>query len=164
MANHAYAACIHQLDPTEVDGHVRRLVKEKLADAFEVNFDEGEKSWYLAPKDVPEHIAGYLSFSFWLETKSTFPARPYVIEFRHGHTFDFMWWVEAVIRENLGQIYGAHMYDDGCEIDPEPNPERYETFDTFLGKDTFKRSFYTTMLPILRKEGGGILLDRLNVK
>jgi hypothetical protein len=161
MANHAYVASVRPLYLSDVDANVRKIVKEKLTDQFEVDLVEAEKTWYIKAK-VPT-MAEYLSFYFWLDTSSNFPARPYVIEFRHGHTFQFMWWVEAVIRENLGQIYEANMYDDGCEISPIPNPEKYESFEKFTSPkgygELFKQGVET-----LRKEGLGNFLDALGIK
>ncbi len=170
MANHAYVKTDQFLNPKEVDAHVRRIVKEKLGDAFIVNFDEEDMSWFI---DYPKH--DYIGFVFWLADDIEYGSgegddyEPYdeplrmsrqsVIEFRHGHTFNFMWWVEGVIRENLGAIYNARMFDDGCEIDPEPHPEKYETFNTFVGNDPFRRKHYMFMTDEAPKE----LLKKLGI-
>jgi hypothetical protein len=133
MANHAYAKTGNKLDHKEVDAHIRRIVEEKLKGLFVVDYNEEEKLWSVGyPKD------DYMAFLIWISDEveyengeSKLISEGSVIEFRHGHSFQFMWWVEGVVRENLGKIYNARMFDDGCEIDPKPNHVRYETFEIF---------------------------------
>lgn len=147
MANHAYAKTGKTLDPQEVGEHIKRLVKEKLGDLFNVEYNpDGEYMWVVSCKKDDK-----IAFAFWISDdyeysnpdisypnpgwdKKTVLSKNSVLEFRHGHGFNFMWWVEGVIRENLGKIYNANMFDDGCEIDPKPSPEIYETFETFCSR------------------------------
>jgi len=145
MANHAYAKTGNKLDVKELDAHIRKIVAEKLNGVFEVNYDAKEKTWLIHyPKD------DYMGFLVWISDEEEFGEmkrgefveydkpklirKNSVIEFRHGHTYQFMWWVEGVIRENLGEIYGARMFDDGCDINPKPNPAKFETFEKFCDK------------------------------
>jgi len=54
------------------------------------------------------------------------------IEFRHGHAFQFMWWVEGVFRENLGKHYNAQMWDDGTGWLEKAKPELYKTLESYV--------------------------------
>lgn len=146
MANHAYAKTGKTLDAKEVDGHIRKIVSEKLNNAFIVDFNEEETIWMINYKK-----SDYIGFQMWISDdveygemkgkefveydKPKTISTNSVLEFRHGHTFFFMWWVEGVIRENLGKIYSASMFDDGTDINPTPNPEKYKTFEHYCRKD-----------------------------
>lgn len=138
MANHAQAKTGKRLNANEVDANIRKIVAEKLNNIFNVEFEDGltEKYWIIRYKDD-----GYLAMEMWISDDVDYNEEPTkliseqsVLEFRHGHDMGFMWWVEGVVRENLGKIYNAQMFDDGCEIDPKPNPENFETFETFCSK------------------------------
>lgn len=142
MANHAYAKTGKKLDPKEVDANIRKIVAEKLAGIFSVDYNKKEKLWLI-------HYKGndYIGFQMWISDDKEYGemkngefieyknpkiiSKNSVLEFRHEHAFRFMWWVEGVIRENLGKIYNARMFDDGCEMDPKPNTDKFETFETF---------------------------------
>lgn len=149
MANHAYAKTGKKINNKELDAHIRKIVAEKLGGVFKVDYGTKEKTWLIHyPKD------NYMGFLIWISDEEEFGemkgdefveykkpkliSKNSVIEFRHGHSYMFMWWVEGVVRENLGKIYKARMFDDGCEIPPKPNPAKFETFETycrFWGKD-----------------------------
>ena len=81
------------------------------------------------------------------------------IEFRHGHGFNFLWWVEGVFRENLGKKYSARMWDDGVGWETDaPKPERYTSFKTYVlekkCKDKKKMQEYKNFcFPEWEKEG-----------
>lgn len=131
MANHAYVALVTQPDPLEVDALVRNLVATKLGNAFHVEYNDPHQMWIISYPPVPDD----LSFAFWLTSSSMVNGRPYLLEFRHGHTYNFMWWVEGVIRENLGAHYNGYMLDEGAEIDSTPHPEKYASFEIFAGQN-----------------------------
>ena len=152
MANHAKVCTGKTLDPKEVDEIVQNINKEKLGGLFTLEYEKdvengyGEHQWFLQYKD-----RGDISRVFWLvddvrygegdEYGSTKEFVEYdkpktlskqsCIEFRHGHSFQFMWWVEGVFRENLGAHYNAQMWDDGTGWLEKAKPERYETFKSY---------------------------------
>lgn len=140
MANHAYAKTGKEIDPEDLNKRVEKLIAEKLGGLFSIERNEKENSWFILAKCDKK-----ISFMFWISDeeeygeyidgefveykKSKILSKNSVIEFRHGHGFSFMWWVESVVRENLGKQYNARMFDDGCEINPKANPDRCETFE-----------------------------------
>jgi hypothetical protein len=133
MANHARAVTKKKLDPTEVQCNLIKILKEKLHDLFQFEYNPEEKLWYVFYKKDNQ-----IGFQFWIsdeidyeEEDGKLVSKDSVLEFRHGHGWQFMWWVEGVVRENLGKIYNAQMFDEGCEIEPKPVPEHYETFEIF---------------------------------
>lgn len=133
MANHAYAKTGKTLDQKDVDVNIRKIVADKLKGLFEVKYDKDEKTWWI--KYVKDD---QISFLVWIsdeidyeEEDGKLVSKDSVLEFRHGHSWQFMWWVEGIVRENLGKIYNARMFDDGCEIEPKPVPDHYETFEIF---------------------------------
>lgn len=141
MANHAFAKTNISLDPQDVTRHVINICKEKLHNVFTVYFDPTSTRWIVFYKDISIALEFWLSSEYsygeyidekWIEYDNpVFIKTNNIIEFRHGHSLAFMWWVEAVIRENLGAIYNAEMADEGCDIDPKPKPEDIETFELF---------------------------------
>jgi hypothetical protein len=148
MANHAKVITSKTLDPREVDDIVQRLNKEKLGGIFNITYQKnvkggyGKHQWFLQYKDedyiamvfwISDDVAyGYEEDGKWIESDDrTILSKQSCIEFRHGHSFDFMWWVEGVFRENLGKHYNAKMWDDGIGECETANPERYETFKTY---------------------------------
>jgi hypothetical protein len=153
MANHAKVCTGKTLNPDEVNEIVQRLNKEKLGGVFTITYEKdvpngwGKHQWHLSYKGDD-----YLGMVFWLtddirygegdEYGSTKEFVEYdepktlstqsCIEFRHGHSFQFMWWVEGVFRENLGKHYNAEMYDDGTGWEGPAKPDRYETFEKYM--------------------------------
>ena len=132
MANHAYIKTEKVIDPHEVFTLVTEIIKTKLCDLFDV-IPSMDSDFIVIYKSDPD-----FQFSFWIDDDIDYEdntpkiiRRNSVLEFRHGHLFNFMWWVEGVIRENLGKSLNGRMFDDGCEIDPKPNPERYDSFEIF---------------------------------
>ena len=149
MANHAKVCTGKTLDPDEVNEIVQKLNKEKLGDVFTLTYQKdnvngyGKYQWFLQYKDED-----YIAMIFWLSDDKEYgieeEGKEYIeydepkilstqscIEFRHGHSFNFMWWVEGVFRENIGKHYNAKMWDDGVGECGHANPERYETFQTY---------------------------------
>lgn len=146
MANHAKVITGKTLDPAEVNEIVQRLNKEKLGGVFTITLGRGhygEHQWFLQYKDE-----GFIGMHFWLTDNQQWGeekdgkwiefdepkviSKQSCIEFRHGHSFQFMWWVEGLFRENLGVHYNAEMWDDGVGECGKPDPERYETFKTYV--------------------------------
>ena len=140
MANHAGIKTTGEIDPIVLEKRVREIVSIKLKGLFEVEskiYTTGHISFFVFYKNDPDNI----SLQFWTSDEWDYSDTPHIeprkvasrniIEFRHGHTFDFMWWVEGVIRETLGEIYQGEMWDDGCDISPTPKPQKYETFERF---------------------------------
>lgn len=149
MANHAKVLTGKKLNPDEVNEIIQRLNQEKLGGVFTVTFEKntpngyGDYQWFVKYKDqdyiamifwLSDDIAcGYEENDKWIEyDEPKTISEQSCIEFRHGHSFRFMWWVEGVFRENLGKYYNAKMWDDGVGECGPANPERYETFKTYL--------------------------------
>jgi hypothetical protein len=142
MANHAKVFTGKTLDPNEVNEIVERLNKEKFGGLF--SFERGE-SW---AGDRYYWLMHYnnnddLSLEFWItdeiardkneEGGDEIVCPESVIEFRHGHSVRFMWWVEGVLREFLGEHYKAKMWDDGTGWDEEgPQSQHYDTFEKYI--------------------------------
>lgn len=150
MANHARVCTGKKLDPSEVSDIVQKLNKEKLGDVFTLEYQKntkdgyGKHQWFLQYKDED-----YIAMIFWLTDDESYGeekdgeyieydkpkilSKQSCIEFRHGHSYNFMWWVEGVFRENLGKHYNARMWDDGCGWIEEPQKlERYESFESYV--------------------------------
>lgn len=158
MANHAKVCTGKTLNPDEVNEIVQRLNKEKLGGVFTITYETnitggwGKFQWVVQFKDI--------SMIFWLSDDKEYGIeengkfieypKPKIIseqsciEFRHGHSFNFMWWVEGVFRENLGKHYNAKMWDDGIGECGPANPEKHETFKSYAisgetNKDNIKQ-------------------------
>lgn len=141
MANHAKVITGKTLNPDEVNEIVQRINKEKLGSVFTITYEKdvpngwGKHQWFVQYKEET-----YITMVFWLSDdvdyinydKPTVVSEQSCIEFRHGHSFRFMWWVEGVFRENLGKHYNANMWDDGIGECGPPNPEDFETFKKYL--------------------------------
>lgn len=131
MANHCKVITKQTLDCEKITARVNELIKTKLAGLFELHIvPTGE--WVLVHKKDAA-----LGFMFWLTSqdenyKDTL--KDSVIEFRHGHQFPFMWFIEGVIRENLAKDYDAYMVDEGTGTPTQPKPENFETFEAFCNR------------------------------
>lgn len=140
MANHCRVLTKKTLDAHEVNSIVQKLAKEKLFDVFKIEFDEEFGSWLVFHPKNPH----YMALTFWLSDEEEYgieingeyveynePLRLSelsVIEFRHGHGYSFLWWIEGVFRENLAKYYNAQTIDDGDGILIDACPEKYETY------------------------------------
>lgn len=171
MANHAKVCTGKTLDALEINDIIIKLNQEKLAGVFDVSFNVEEYYWSVSYKDD-----GFLAIEFWLSDEDEWGSEvdgkwieyeePKIlsknscIEFRHGHSFQFLWWFEGVFRENLGRIYNARMWDDGIGWCNSPaEPEKYETFETYvrtladvLPKSTVQE-LYEYKFPEYQREG-----------
>jgi hypothetical protein len=152
MANHAKVCTGKSLNPEEVNEIVQRINKKKFGGIFTIDFQIdvergwGKYQWILNYKDTD-----YIGMVFWLSDDASYGyeedgkwidsddktilSKQSCIEFRHGHSFRFMWWVEGVFRENLGKHYNAKMWDDGIGECEPANPKKYETFKSYLTSD-----------------------------
>jgi hypothetical protein len=140
MANHAYVIPDKLPDPQRINDDVFAIVKRKFPQ-FQLEFDATQNSWMLSYKGD-----GYIAMTFWLDEygdPETFDEATEkwgrmlpCIEFRHGHAYQFMWWVEYEIREELARLYNAQVVDDGLgTFDPpqlDPQLERYDTYRDYL--------------------------------
>lgn len=106
MANHAFVIP-RKLPPAEqIDQDVREIVQRQFPQ-LTVDFSPEEKSWL-----VSYNNDGHLALTFWIG-KSYRAKKPNCIEFRHGHGYNCLWWIENQIREQLAEKYKARCYDDG---------------------------------------------------
>ena len=149
MANHAKVCTGKTLNPDEINKIVQDLNKEKLGGIFNIEYEVNapggyaNHQWFLSYKDDD-----YLAMVFWLSDDVAYGeykngewidfddkkilSKQSCIEFRHGHSFRFMWWVEGVFRENLGKIFNAKMWDDGTGECEDAKPENFESFKSYL--------------------------------
>lgn len=100
--------------------------------------EEGGINWQLhaEPDD------GYLGLIFWLDkygNPETFDPETGTwgemlpcIEFRHGHAYRFLWWVEHEIREELACLYDAYSVDDATGELEAPDKSRYVSYRDYL--------------------------------
>ena len=143
MVNYGGFSCKQKIDPDIVNREVQKLIEDDLKGLFDLEYVEcgflDKPSWWLSYKDDD-----YIVWSFWIENTyeygkevdgkyEEYPEPIFISEntrliFEHGHSFGFMYYVEGVLRENLGKLFDGEMYDDGGEIDPVPHPEDYLSF------------------------------------
>lgn len=147
MANHAYV--IPETMPAADE--ILAAVRETLARKFPMLVLEWEphnRERNLAIVSRPD-LSGF-GLCFWLDRFETGPddeGRP-CIEFRHGHAWGILWWIEQEIREDLAARYKAVQYDD-AQVEPTPN--RPERFDTYSAYQVWNRRFLTAGRdPLLR--------------
>lgn len=135
MANHAYVIPKKMPTRKQIDTDAREIVTRKFP-MFDLHYD-GKKNWHLQYKDD-----GYIGLIFWIdkyglietwtpETEECKVYRP-CIEFRHGHSRPFMWWVEYEIREELALRYKAQCADDGTPGYDPPQTDRYNSYMEYL--------------------------------
>jgi hypothetical protein len=161
MANHCRVLTKKTLDPKEVDKLVKKISREKLFHVFKVRFNKKENSWYVFHPSSP----GYMALTFWLSDENEYDEsgtpnvllKQSVIEFRHGHSYSFLWWIEGVFRENLAKHYGAQTRDDGDWVLRDACPEDYETYEIYA-KDTHpmfdeQKSLPEDVINILKVKG-----------
>lgn len=153
MANHAYVIPKGKMpSPEQINQDAQEIVKRKFPQ-FTLTFQPPEQvgkdgvHWHLhaEPDD------GYLGLIFWLgeygdpatynEEDGTWGRMLPCIEFRHGHAFRFLWWVEYEIREELACRYNAYSVDDGCDgcDGNTPSKERYENYRDYLVKGRWEQ-------------------------
>ncbi len=55
------------------------------------------------------------------------------IEFRHGHSLEFLWWIESVFFEGLAKHFNGRMFDEGIGFyDRDPEPEKITTYKDYI--------------------------------
>ena len=143
MANHAYVVTPVKPTVAQVDAIVRRVVSEKFPMlVVETHPDTEEAYWQVThPKDT-----AYLVLDFWfgdhrldkdelariphvvLDEEDDGMTNVFAIEFRHGHSYEMLWWIEHEIREAVGRELDGCMFDDGVGIMGEPDPDTYATY------------------------------------
>ena len=111
MANHAEVRCKVQPTKEKVKEILDELNRTKFKDIFtieELEEDDTEFTFLLQVKKEFIDHNGYMGQLLWVNKN-----KPKVIEFRHGHQEDFMWWVDLSIENELGAEFNANIYDDG---------------------------------------------------
>lgn len=136
MANHAKVITDKIINPEEVTKFVKDINNKVFFGLFQIQYDNDEKSW-IVQYDYD------IAMTFWisdnLDEEGNIISKDTCLEFRHGHYFHFMWWVEGVFRENLGKHYNAKMFDEGVGDCGEPEPERFSSFREYVvGDETDK--------------------------
>ncbi len=137
MANHAKVCTGNTLDPKEVNQLVQDINEDRFGNIFFIEFDEKEKTWYLSETVETNQ---WIGLSFWISDEIDFTktgkkkviSKQNCIEFRHGHAYNLMWYIEGVFREALGEHYKARMWDDGVGwIEEGPDVKRFESFKKY---------------------------------
>lgn len=84
--------------------------------------------WTIRYEDNP-----YLTMRFYIDIfrrrgmKGDAPC----LNFPHGHTLPFMWWIEYVIREQLAKMLNLKQYDEGIG-DCENEYTDYQTYEEYF--------------------------------
>jgi hypothetical protein len=153
MANHGYAVPPEMPTFERVDAIVRRVVSEK----FPMLLVESDPNKAHLERSRPElkgywliyHPGnrGHFGLEFWFgsylldgrvwvphvslgpeSVGDTIMERVFAVEFRHGHAYDILWWIEYEIREAVGRELGAAMFDDGAGYYGDPLKPIFGTF------------------------------------
>jgi hypothetical protein len=154
MANHAYVIPPEMPTFDQVDKIVRRVVAEKFPmlvveaypdkayferirpelkgywfvyhpenrDYFALEFWFGSNLLELDCSDIPHVSLGQERIGAAVDME-----RAFAVEFRHGHSYDILWWIEYEIREEVGCALNARMFDDGVGDCGKPRTDRYDT-------------------------------------
>lgn len=132
MANHAYVVPKGKMPIVEqINKDAQEIVRRKFPQ-FVLDFyppeeiGEGGINWHLHA----EPYDGYLGLIFWLDKYGN--SKTPCIEFRHGHAYGFLWWVEHEIREELACLYDAYSVDDAINELEAPDKSRYDTYRDYL--------------------------------
>jgi len=78
----------------------------------------------------------------------------FAIEFRHGHSYDILWWIEHEIREAIGRELKGWMFDDGVGEIGEPDKRTYSSYYDYqmnawnisLKRDIIRKSVMILMM------------------
>ena len=150
MANYGRILTGSTLNQADVDATLRRIVKERFGDIIQVELMEGTGHfykygyWFVFHKDYEKNR---VATTFWIEDEVAYGketngkwreySEPKVVStgsmivVEHGYGMTPMYYVEGLIREELGKLYGARMADDGCSGEWKPKPEIYVDFQTW---------------------------------
>lgn len=119
--NHAYV--VPKVMPTveQIDAVAREFVAERFPQ-FELTLsDDDGPTWFVHLREN-ESVRLIFWMGKYLEENASHPC----IEFRHGHSYDFLWWIEREITKKLHDVFGGVTVDDGIgQYEIEPVEHRY---------------------------------------
>lgn len=136
MSNHAYVVPKKMPTSRQINKDAQEICARKFPQ-FVLNYD-GKKNWHLKYDPAPS----YLGLIFW--RSKTGDPRTWnqklekctvelpCIEFRHGHSWPFLWWVEYEIREELAVRYDAKVMDDSDGKLGRSQKERFATYSEYM--------------------------------
>ena len=128
MANSGYVVFQKEIPSLE---QIKEDVKEilKKFPNHTITFTQDEDSWSKEGTWVVSFKENdYLSLVFWI---SKFKNKK-CIEFRHGHSSSFSWWVEAELREGIGRKYNAKIADDAYSGYEKPSQKSFKTIKEYF--------------------------------
>lgn len=136
MANHARIfRDKDSIPPVEqIRKDVEEIVKRKFP-LYRIEFNPENNMWWVGYGPMGE---SFNCLTFWLDVTKVRPTKPVskdfdwddwcengpevpCIEFRHGHSYQFLWWVEDEIRRSLAVKYNLLENDDCSDEVYEPS-------------------------------------------
>lgn len=158
MANHGYVRTKTTLDKARVHQITLDVIKKHKLTSLKLERNEEGTEWILFvdnnnavhfwiddEKEYGQEIEGK-----WVDyPKPKIISKNSVIEFRHGHGWDIMWWMEHPFMYAFIQEFGGAAYDDG--IGEEPYEIHDETFPEYLDRVFVKKAEKKETTPSLKK-------------
>lgn len=151
MANNAYLIPAPGKMPTaqEVDRVVREIVAQHFPPLV-VEFSEEYSIWVISVVEEKTQIAfTFCLDSYYQEAEDGEDLAMKIlpcIEFRHGHSFDFLWWLEREFTLYLKEAFPGKTVDDGIgeyEIEPTHYSTYYEYLEAKYKDKPASFNFYT---------------------
>ena len=137
MANHAYVFDC-KIKPTYdvVKDLAEQFLKDTLQGKFvlseEQESPDSDKYFWLALND-------YDGVTFWCDDKKMEGIEPDntswegpIVEFRHGHASQFMWWVDIALENWMAHKLQGKIVDDGCWETMEPDFNLKSNYDWWI--------------------------------
>ena len=152
MANHAYVVPGRKPTVEEVDAVVRKVVAGKFP-MLDLELKVGDKdawsqeaTWILRSPEDDQFAIVFWFGDHWLSKPDPSPKvvlqpdvhegmdKVFAVEFRHGHSWRILWWIEWEIRNAVAKALGARMYDDAYykEGGEAPLNETYPSYVRYM--------------------------------
>jgi len=128
MANHAWIYTDTLPTHEVIDKDIRHLVARKFS---MLKVKSVENGWIIYHPEDEDYLALAIWHSYFQEYNTTGKTgeRIKAIEFRHGHPYRILYWIESYIRASLAKKYNCKAWDDGIgpyqEKDPAETLEEY---------------------------------------
>lgn len=129
MANHAYVKTKKKMLPEAITALINRLndtVFKKVLKIECENYRGDSHAWGKYVWNVSYDIDGKEADGriFWLNNSKSF-------EIRHGGGWDFIWWIDHVITNEVALIFDGIISDDGGSDDWKGEPNKYSSFEEY---------------------------------
>lgn len=109
MSNSAYLIPKKMPPFPQLDALVTGIVVNRFSQFKIETIDKS--GWFISHPD-PTH-GMYYGLNIWLDEYVTSRSRKQAIQIKHGHSGNFMWWIEYEVRERLAVALNAKQVDDG---------------------------------------------------